>query len=200
MLAAVDALARLHDFDWHRAGMADLGRPAGFHERQVARWIRQLRSWEGRELPDMDSVAGWLRTHMPAGFSPALMHGDYHMMNILMRLDDEPAVAAIVDWETATIGDPLLDLAGFCEIWARYGGTGWPPAGEVTQAYYTLRGFTDVPDLRYYRVLFNFRHAVLLEGIFQRAQRDPVRGPQPDIGEMSLHHMRQAATLTTGEW
>jgi hypothetical protein len=63
-------------------------------------------------------------------------------------------------------------------------------------AYCARRGFTAVPDLRYYRVLYNFRLAVLLEGIFQRAMRDPGRGPQPDIGEMVLHHMHRAATLT----
>lgn len=196
MLAAVDGLARLHEFDWRRAGLADLGRPDDFHERQVTRWIRQLRSYEGRELPAVDAVTSWLRAHAPTGFSPVLMHGDYHMMNILMRLDGGPSVAAIVDWETATIGDPLLDLAGFCEIWGHYGGAGWPSAGEVARAYCARRGFTAVPDLRYYRVLYNFRLAVLLEGIFQRAMRDPGRGPQPDIGEMVLHHMHQAATLT----
>jgi aminoglycoside phosphotransferase (APT) family kinase protein len=196
VLAVVDALARLHDFDWRRAGLADLGRPDGFHERQVARWIGQLRSYEGREIPGTDMVADWLRDHAPASFAPGLMHGDYHMMNMLMRPHGEPAVAAILDWETATIGDPLLELTGFCEMWSLTAGAGWPGDEEVTQAYRTARGLNELPDLCYYRVLDNFRLAVLLEGVFQRAQRDPARGPQPDIGDMALRHMERAAQLS----
>ena len=193
--AMAETLARLHDFDWRGAGLADLGRPEGFHERQVERWTRQLRSYSGRELPRVDAVTGWLGAHLPESFTPALMHGDYHMMNVLMTTDGEPAVAAIVDWETATIGDPLLDLAGFCEAWARGGGTGWPPATEMTRAYQAARGIAELPGMRYYHVLYNFRLAVLLEGIFQRARRDPTRAAQPDIGELAIYHMERAALL-----
>jgi hypothetical protein len=64
-------------------------------------------------------VSAWLRAHRPGEFEPALMHGDYHMLNVLMTFGDTPQVTAMVDWETATIGDPMLDLAGLCESWAR---------------------------------------------------------------------------------
>jgi aminoglycoside phosphotransferase (APT) family kinase protein len=193
--ALIDALGRLHDFDWRGAGLSDLGRPDGFHERQVTRWTRQLNSYGGREIPGTGEVSDWLRGHIPASFTPTLMHGDYHMMNVLMGPGHEPAVAAILDWETATIGDPLLDLAGFCETWSGYAAAGWPSAGEMTEAYRAARGLADLPDLRYYRVLYRFRLAVLLEGIFQRAQRDQARGPQPDMGDMAIGHMREAAAI-----
>jgi aminoglycoside phosphotransferase (APT) family kinase protein len=196
VFAVVDALARLHDFDWRGAGLAHLGHPEGFHERQVERWTRQLRAYGGRELPGVAVVAEWLGAHRPENFTPALMHGDYHMMNIIMTTG-APTVAAIVDWETATIGDPLLDLAGLCEAWTRHGGEGWPPAAELTEAYRAARGLGQLPSLRYYEVLYNFRLAVLLEGISQRAQRDPTRTAQPGLGELAVSHAERAAQLAT---
>ena len=199
VFAVVDALARLHDFDWRGAGLAHLGHPEGFHERQVERWTRQLRAYGGRELPRVGIITEWLGAHLPESFIPALMHGDYHMMNILMTTGAPavpPAVAAIVDWETATIGDPLLDLAGLCEAWTRHGGDGWPPAAELVEAYRAARGLPELPGLRYYEVLYNFRLAVLLEGISQRAQRDPTQADQPVLGELAVRHAERAARLT----
>jgi aminoglycoside phosphotransferase (APT) family kinase protein len=193
--ALVDALANLHDFDWRGAGLASLGRPDGFHERQVERWMRQLRSYDGRELPEVDAVAAWLRAHLPGDFEPALMHGDYHTRNVLVTFDPVPAVAAIVDWETATIGDPILDLAGFCESWARDAGPDWPGEPELTERYRRDRDLAHLPDLTYYKVLYNFRLAVLLEGIFQQARRDPTRAEKPVIGDLALSSIRRAASL-----
>jgi aminoglycoside phosphotransferase (APT) family kinase protein len=193
--AVVGALARLHDFDWRAGGLAHLGRPDGFHQRQVERWTRQLTSYGGRELPGVGEVTAWLQSHRPGEFEPALMHGDYHMLNVLMTFGEPPEVAAIVDWETATIGDPLLDLAGLCESWARVAGSGWPGSPELIERYRQARGLAHVPDLAYYEVLYNFRLAVLLEGIFQRAQRDPTRAAQPGLGEHALFNIRRAATL-----
>jgi aminoglycoside phosphotransferase (APT) family kinase protein len=193
--AVVDALARLHDFDWRAGGLAHLGRPDGFHQRQVERWTRQLTSYGGRELPGVGEVTAWLQSHRPGEFEPTLMHGDYHMLNVLMTLSQPPEVAAIVDWETATIGDPLLDLAGLCESSARVAGSGWPGSPELIARYRQARGLAHVPDLAYYEVLYNFRLAVLLEGIFQRAQRDPTRATQPGLGEHALFNIRRAAAL-----
>ena len=85
---------------------------------------------------------------------------------------------AIVDWETATIGDPLLDLAGFYEIWTLSTGEGWPTSEEIAARYAETRGIDDLGDLTYYAVLYNFRLAVLLEGIYQRSLKDPSR---PDL-------------------
>jgi aminoglycoside phosphotransferase (APT) family kinase protein len=81
-------------------------------------------------------------------------------------------VLAILDWETATIGDTLLDLAGFCEIWCPVAGTGWPARQELLEHYRAARGLPPLGDLTYYQVLYNFRLAVLQEGIYQRSLRD----------------------------
>jgi aminoglycoside phosphotransferase (APT) family kinase protein len=193
--AMVDALAAIHEVDWRAAGLADLGRPEQFHERQVSRWTKQLASYEGRELPGMDVVTGWLAANLPAAFEPTIMHGDFHMMNVLVAEDAPGRVTAVLDWETATIGDPLLDLAGFCEIWVPAAGAGWPPRDALVARYRKARGLDDLGDLTYYDVLYNFRLAVLLEGIYQRSRRDPTRPDQDEMGERVLFNLGRARAL-----
>lgn len=194
--AMVDALARLHDVDWRAVGLGDLGRPEKFHERQVGRWRRQLASYEGRELPGIDRVMAWLEANRPARFEATLMHGDYHMRNALVAAEPPGRVVAILDWETATIGDPLLDLAGFCEIWcSATTSPGWPEREALVERYRVVRGLDAVPDLTYYEVLYNFRLAVLVEGIYQRSLRDPTRPDQLDSGERALRNVARAVSL-----
>ncbi len=196
--AMVDALAALHDVDWQAAGLGDLGHPEQFHERQVSRWTAQLASYEGRELPGIELVAPWLEANLPAAFDPTIMHGDFHMLNALIAADPPARVAAIVDWETATIGDPLLDLAGFCEIWCSVATIGWPTRQEIIERYRIARGLATVPDLTYYDVLYNFRLAtVLMEGSYQRSVRDPARDDLDDLGERVLGSMARAVELLT---
>jgi aminoglycoside phosphotransferase (APT) family kinase protein len=197
-----DALAATHELDPAAAGIADLGRPDDFHERQVTRWTRQLASYEGRELPGLDRVTAWLDANRPGAFVPTIMHGDYHMMNVLIAPEPPARVVAIVDWETATIGDPLLDLAGFCEIWGSSTGSlapgeGWPTTAEIIERYGVTRGL-DVGDLTYHEVLYNFRFAVLLEGIYQRSLKDPTRPDQDMVGDRALVGMARAVELVDG--
>jgi aminoglycoside phosphotransferase (APT) family kinase protein len=191
----IEALARLHSVDWSAAGIGDLGRPEGFHQRQVDRWSRQLASYEGRELPGIEKVMAWLEAHLPDAFTPTIMHGDFHMLNVLIAPEPPGRVVAILDWETATIGDPLLDLAGFCEVWCPVANVGWPSRAELVERYRVVRGLGLLADLTYYEVLYNFRLAVLVEGIFQRSLRDPTRPDQDDMGERVLHNLGQALAL-----
>jgi aminoglycoside phosphotransferase (APT) family kinase protein len=191
----VEALARLHLVDWQAAGIGDLGRPEGFHQRQVDRWSRQLASYEGRELPGLEQVMAWLESHLPDDGMATIMHGDYHMLNVLIAAEPPGRVVAILDWETATIGDPLLDLAGFCEVWCPVAGLGWPSRSQLVERYAHVRGVGTLGDLTYYEVLYNFRLAVLLEGIFQRSLRDPTRPDQIDMGERVFHNVNRALTL-----
>jgi aminoglycoside phosphotransferase (APT) family kinase protein len=189
--AMVDALAHLHQVDWRAAGLGDLGHPEQFHERQVSRWTRQLASYEGRELEGIDSVTAWLQAHRPASFTPSVMHADYHMMNVLVAPDRPARVTAVLDWETATIGDPLLDLAGFTEIWTSAAREGWPSRDALIERYSATRGVT-VGDITYYEVLYHFRLAVLLEGIYTRSLRDPTRANADDMGAMVLSELAKA--------
>jgi aminoglycoside phosphotransferase (APT) family kinase protein len=195
----VEALARLHLVDWRAAGIGDLGRPEGFHQRQVDRWSRQLASYEGRDLPGLETVMAWLGSHLPDDGAATIMHGDYHMLNVLIAPEPPGRVVAILDWETATIGDPLLDLAGFCEVWTPVAsGVGWPSRSELIERYRAVRGLGALGDLTYYEVLYNFRLAVLVEGIFQRSLRDPTRPDQVDMGERVLLNVDRALTLIKG--
>jgi aminoglycoside phosphotransferase (APT) family kinase protein len=197
-LAMVESLARLHRFDWRARGLSGLGRPEHFHERQVTRWSAQLASYKGRELVGIDLVARWLEDNVPEGFTPTVMHGDFHMLNALIAPTPPGRVVAMVDWETATIGDPLLDLAGFCEIWCSVCVEGWPTRANMIDHYCGIRGIDPVGDLTYYDVLYNFRLAVLLEGVYQRSLRDPSLPDQNDLGSRVLTNVARAADLVAG--
>ena len=147
--------------DWQAKGLHDLGRPDGFHERQVDRWTAFLERIKGRELPGFDEAAAWLRAHRPLDFIPGLMHGDYQFANVMYR-DGAPAqLAAIVDWEMGTVGDPKLDLGWVVQSWpedttspeaADVGlrrHVGMPTRDEVLAHYAEVSG-RQVDDIDYY--------------------------------------------------
>lgn len=183
--AVTDALAALARVDWRAAGIADLGRPDGFHERQVSRWMRQYDGYPEQELPAIEHIGEWLAGHIPADWDATIMHGDYHTGNLLVAPDRPARVAAIVDWETATIGDPMLDLAGFLRFWFETRpAEGWPTRDEMIARYVAGTG-RDIPDLEYYDVLARFKLAVLMEGIHQRSKVDPNREVATDLHQYS---------------
>ena len=105
--------------DWQAKGLQDLGRPDGFHERQVDRWTAFLERIKGRELPGFDEASAWLRAHRPIDFIPGLMHGDYQFANVMFQHGAPARLAAIVDWEMGTVGDPKLDLGWVVQTLAR---------------------------------------------------------------------------------
>jgi aminoglycoside phosphotransferase (APT) family kinase protein len=197
--AAIEALAALHELDYAARGLADLGQPGGFHERQVSRWAAQHARDGGRAPERLTEVGRWLEQHLPSEWTPALMHGDYHMLNLLLARDPPARVAAIVDWETATIGDPLLDLAGFREVWtSAFRESPWPDGEEIVERYVAARGLGQVPDLRYYATLYNFRMAVLLEGVYQRSLRDDTRPDNELAGRRAQSNLARAEVLVEG--
>ena len=113
----VEGIALLGNVDWQAKGLADLGRPEGFHERQVDRWTAFLERIKGRELPGFDEASAWLRAHKPIDFIPGLMHGDYQFANVMFENGGPARLAAIVDWEMGTVGDPKLDLGWVVHGW-----------------------------------------------------------------------------------
>jgi aminoglycoside phosphotransferase (APT) family kinase protein len=179
----VEGIALLGNVDWQAKGLLDLGRPDGFHERQVDRWTAFLERIKGRELPGFDEASSWLRAHRPIDFIPGLMHGDYQFANVMFK-DGAPArLAAIVDWEMGTVGDPKLDLGWVVQGWPedtsadedRAGGyvdmTGMPSRDEIVTHYSKVSG-RQVDDMDYYVVLAKWKLAVVLEQGFQRAGDD----------------------------
>jgi aminoglycoside phosphotransferase (APT) family kinase protein len=179
----VEGIALLSKVDWQAKGLHDLGRPDGFHERQVDRWTAFLERIKGRELPGFDEAAAWLRAHRPIDFVPGLMHGDYQFANV-MYCDGAPArLAAIVDWEMGTVGDPKLDLGWVVQSWPDDTNAvdatkssyvdmyGMPSRAEVLEHYAKVSG-RQVDDMDYYVILAKWKLAVVLEQGFQRAGDD----------------------------
>ena len=178
----VDGIALLSKVDWQAKGLHDLGRPDGFHERQVDRWTAFLDRIKGRELPGFDEAAAWLRSHQPRDYVPGLMHGDYQFANVMYRHGGPARLAAIVDWEMGTVGDPKLDLGWVVQSWpddmhsdAATAGyvdmTGMPTRTQVLDRYAEVAG-RQVDDIDYYVVLAKWKLAVVLEQGFQRAGDD----------------------------
>lgn len=182
-LALVEGIAALGALDHVALGLADFGRPEGYLERQVARWRAQLegyaalQGWPGADgLPGVERVARWLEDHRPATFVPGILHGDYHLANVMYR-HDGPELAAIVDWELATIGDPLIDLGWLLATWPdpAAGDTtavqpwiGFPSAQELVD-HYRGRTTRDLAAIDWYGVLACYKLGILLEGTHARA-------------------------------
>lgn len=181
-LSAVDALSALGSVDHRAVGLGDLGHPDGFLERQVPRWLAELESYNrlpgypGAAIPGLEKVASWLEDHKPGTFRPGLSHGDFHLGNLLFRWDG-PRVAAIVDWEMCTVGDPLLDLGWLLATWPTQessgtnavGTAGGLPSLEDIVARYGERSERSLTAISWYAVLACFKLGILVEGTHARA-------------------------------
>jgi aminoglycoside phosphotransferase (APT) family kinase protein len=202
-LSFVDALAALGRVDPVAAGIAHLGNPGGWLERQVPRWQRQLDSyadfegWPGADsLGDVAGLGRWLQERVPRDWRPGVIHGDFHLGNVLFSRT-APEVAAVLDWELATIGDPLLDLGHLLATWPGPGGPGRTPPADPMPGLpdraaiierYTAGSDRNLGDgsalVDWYQALACYRLAILLEGSHARASAG--RAPA-EIGAR-LHH------------
>jgi aminoglycoside phosphotransferase (APT) family kinase protein len=182
-----EGIALLSNVDWQAKGLQDLGRPDGFHERQVDRWIGFLERIKNRELPGLEAATGWLRARRPLDYIPGLMHGDYQFANVMYRHGAPAQLAAIVDWEMGTVGDPKLDLGWMVQSWPTNTDSGRQDADDSAMSYADMRGMPtrdqvvehyakvsgrQVDDLDYYLVLAKWKLAIVLEQGFQRAGDD----------------------------
>lgn len=177
--ALVDTLVAVHAADYAAAGLADFGRPDGYLRRQVDRFAGLWERGRRRDLPAVQRLADWLARHVPESPDPAVVHGDYRLGNLIFHAD-RPAVRAVLDWEMATIGDPLADL-GY--LVATYAQDGEPPSPLELSPVTRLPGFASRDDLvrRYcersgrsvdsldwYRTLALWKAAIFCEAIYTR--------------------------------
>lgn len=179
---AVDSLARLGMVDYVAAGLTEFGKPEGFLERQVPRWLRLHSSYQGEsdyrgeDLLGVQQVAEWLGRHIPSVSRVGLMHGDFHLGNLLFNGEQ---VAAVLDWEMATIGDPLLDLGRLLAQWPDadhdmgvegkiYSAGELPTAAALAARYCEVSGLSPTA-LNWYVILGGFKLAIILEGTYARA-------------------------------
>ncbi|TDB74496.1 phosphotransferase family protein [Actinomadura sp. KC216] len=229
--ALAGALAAIHTVDVEAAGLGDFGRPSGYMARQLARWRRQ---WDGsqeairatgavRDLPEYDRLGVRLAERLPVDAPRArsgdadegrarLVHGDFRLDNALVRLEPRPEIAAVVDWEMSTLGDPLSDLGLTLVYWTEAADPDELPVGaKITTApgFFTRRAFTDryaaltgfdLADLDFYVAFACFKLAVILEGIHARYLQKATVGEGFDqIGEGVPVLLRRAhRTLDTG--
>jgi aminoglycoside phosphotransferase (APT) family kinase protein len=183
-LDVADVLARLGALDHAAIGLDGMGRPDGFLARQVPRWLDHLASYgevpgyPGPDLPHVDDLARWLTAHRPPDARPGVVHGDYHLNNVLFARD-VPKVAAVVDWEMCTIGDPLLDLGWLLVTWPDgrpdpiAGGPlaepgDLPRPGELVERYGSASD-RDLSAVDWYTALAGLKLAIVIEGTHARA-------------------------------
>jgi aminoglycoside phosphotransferase (APT) family kinase protein len=178
--ALIDALAAIHAFDWRAGGLDGFGRPDGYLERQVPRWLGQLERYKTRELPDVDEAGEWLAAHTPPTQPAGVIHGDYKLDNVMFARRTPVELVAVFDWEQSTVGDPLVDLGWIIGLWPDPGerlslGGAWPfaqtaPAptrAELIERYGTATG-RDLRNLAFYCVLGLFKLACVMEGSYAR--------------------------------
>ncbi|HEV2309932.1 MAG TPA: phosphotransferase family protein [Acidimicrobiia bacterium] len=202
----VDVLATLHRVDYQAVGLGEFGRPDGFLARNVARWGKQWQANKTHELPALEEVGRRLDRALPESGPPAIVHGDYRLDNTMLAPDDPGRIAAVLDWEMSTLGDPLTDVGLLLVYWG--GGSqlatltaqgvgdvpGFFTREEVIARYAETSG-RDVEHLDFYEVFAMYKLAIIVEGIQARCLMGKTLGegfadmsPMIDgLAEQALH-------------
>jgi aminoglycoside phosphotransferase (APT) family kinase protein len=179
----VDTLAELHRVDWRAAGLADLGRPEGFNARHLERMARLVADDAGAPPPHFAPLQSWLSAHVPPESGATIVHNDFRIGNVVLSQEEPGRIAAVLDWELATLGDPLFDLGYFLASvpdappynpTERFGvamlESGYPTREELAQRY-ALRTGAGLADIDWYTALALWKLAVLYEYGRRRAVR-----------------------------
>jgi len=177
-------LARLHGCDFAALGLADFGKPTGYVARQIARWSEQYRASETEKIEAMDRLIAWLPQACPKQTDAALVHGDFRLDNCIVHAN-EPRIVAVLDWELATIGDPLADFtyhlmqwfmpvsqagSGVGSLMGHENDPGIPPLADYIAQYCAATGRSSIADLNIYLAYNFFRLAAILQGILGRVR------------------------------
>ena len=177
--AMVDTLARLHSIDPDRIGLGDFGASGNYVERQVGRWTKQYRAAQTEDIPEVEKLIDWLPQRLPQQTGRAIIHGDYRIDNIIFA-PDGPQARAVLDWELATIGDPLADFAYFAMSWvipaegrSGLGGVDLaaaniPTLDQIIARYCAATGREGLPDLHWCFSFNLFRLVGIIQGIKKR--------------------------------
>jgi aminoglycoside phosphotransferase (APT) family kinase protein len=177
----IDCLIELHSIEIERHRLTALGKPIGFLDRQVRGWFERWQRAKTEEIADMDRLIEWLAAKMPQSPPPTLVHNDFKLDNVMLDARDPGRVEAVLDWEMATVGDPLVDLGLVLCYWSQPsdpGGTkpaltrepGWFTPAQLIEYYGNKTGH-DLSNIAYYEVFAIFKLAVVLQQIFYRFYR-----------------------------
>jgi aminoglycoside phosphotransferase (APT) family kinase protein len=190
--AFVDNLAEIHGLDYEAAGLASLGSPQGYVTRQIEGWTKRYFNARTDDVPDIEQLAVWLHEHLPPDSPRAsLIHNDYKYDNLVLSPDDLTRVVAVLDWEMATIGDPLMDLGtslGYWveatdpEEWQQYGFVLTKLPGNFTRRelldYYSRQTGRDIGDPVFYYAYALLKIAVIVQQIYARYQKGLTKDPR----------------------
>jgi aminoglycoside phosphotransferase (APT) family kinase protein len=209
----LDSLVEIHAVDWRAAGLEDFGKPTGYLERQLRRFTGLWELNKTREIPAVESVGGWLAEHLPSSGAATIVHGDYRLGNTIFSADPPAQLEAVLDWEMATIGDPLADLGYLCMMWTeaddpRAGlrealgnvtrAEGFPTRAELI-ARYEERSGRSMVDIRWYTTLALWKSVVFMEGNYKRAISGTTDDPYlKQFGDGVLELARQAEAVSHG--
>jgi len=178
----IDTLAALHAVDWRARGLTDFGRPEGFNARHLQRMTRLVADPDGEPDPRFADIAAWLTERVPPESGAAILHSDYRLGNVMLATQPPGRVLAVLDWELATLGDPLLDVGYFLTSYPLAGAPrtptedfglalledGYPSRDELAARYAQATG-RDLGDLGWYETLARYKLAALYEHSRRRA-------------------------------
>ncbi|MDQ2621776.1 MAG: phosphotransferase family protein [Actinomycetota bacterium] len=206
----ISGLATIHGVDWKKHGFPAKGNGEGYLERQVALWGAQWVRNRTREVPVIDEVGRRLAGRIPASGAPTIVHGDYKLDNVLFSEDEFPKLTAVLDWEMATVGDPIADLGFLTATWLGPNGDpdnmvglsrataspSFPTAAWLADRYSELTG-RDLGALGWYEALALWKLAILLEGSYRRfiegTDDDPffarLESGVPHLGDLALDRL-----------
>jgi aminoglycoside phosphotransferase (APT) family kinase protein len=185
--ALVDTLADLHSVDPEAVGLADFGRPEGFLARQVRRWTTQWEATRDRDRPGLDALAARLAATVPTTQRAGITHGDYRLDNCLLAPAEPGRIAAVLDWEMSTLGDPLTDIGMMLVYWPQAGERrpstlspvtalpGFPTRLEIIERYAARTG-TDLSEVNWYVAFAFFKFAAIIAGILARSAAGAMAG------------------------
>jgi aminoglycoside phosphotransferase (APT) family kinase protein len=204
-------LVELHEVDYRRAGLDGIGRPEGFMERQARGWIERYERAKTEEIPEVAPLTAWIARGVPRSPPATIIHNDYHLKNLLFDRSDPSRMVAVLDWEMATVGDPLMDLGVALSYWLEPGdppaltaflstvtlGPGFPGRREFAERYATLSG-RDLAEMGWYLPFAYFKLAVILQQIYARWARGQTRDPRFEgMGRTVREIVQHAAELVS---
>lgn len=193
----VSTLAELHAVDYRAAGLGELGRPEGYVRRQVEGWTERYQRAATDDVPALDRTAAWLADHLPRQTEPALIHNDFKYDNVVLDPSQWARILAVLDWEMATIGDPLMDLGTSLGYWIDPDDPpamlalnlnpttleGNPGRSEIAARYSAISGL-DLDDIVFYYAFGLFKIAVIVQQIYYRYHQGLTRDPR--FAELNL--------------
>jgi aminoglycoside phosphotransferase (APT) family kinase protein len=204
--AFIDCLIRLHAIDVVKTGLVILGKPEGFVERQVVGWSDRWNRAKTDELPGMDRVIRWLIDRRPISPVPTVVHNDYKLDNVMLR-NSADGIEVVLDWEMATVGDPLADLGLTLCYWAWAEASqlppqaqqaltmrpGWYTRDQIVERYAAKTG-RDLSNISYYEVLGMFKLAVILQQIYYRFRRRQTQDTRFQHFDKSVKNLLELAS------